>query len=119
MGIQQCPNPRRRRMESSVHHPRRTIRTNSYVFRTLQLIIKGLVLVYIDDILIYGGKDIQEHRTIVRKVLELLRSHHLYLKPEKCDFEQTKVEYLGMIIGENTVAMDPIKVQAVTKWPIP
>jgi len=84
-----------------------------------QLIIQGLVLVYIDDILIYGGKNIQEHRTIVQKVLELLRSHHLYLKPEKCDFEQTKVEYLGMIIGENTVAMDPIKVQAVTKWPIP
>jgi len=36
-------------------------------------------------------------------VLDLLWKHHLYLKPEKCDFEETKVKYLGMIIGENTV----------------
>src|SRR5882757_587721 len=83
------------------------------------LILEGVVLVYIDDILIYGGQDIKEHRKIVQKVLDLLRKHHLYLKLEKCDFEKTKVEYLGMIIGENTVEMDPVKVQAVAEWPVP
>jgi len=87
------------------------------IFRSL--IIAGLVLVYIDDILIYGGRNVEEHRRIVREVLLLLRKHHLYLKPEKCDFEKLKVEYLGMIIGENTVAMDPVKVQAVAEWPVP
>ena len=43
----------------------------------------------------------------------------LYLKPQKCQFEQTKVEYLGVIISEDSIAMDPIKVQGVKNWKRP
>jgi hypothetical protein len=51
--------------------------------------------------------------------MEILRQNHLYLKPEKCDFEKPTVKYLGMIIGEKQVEMDPMKVKAVMEWPIP
>ncbi|KAG6859071.1 hypothetical protein C0995_011729 [Termitomyces sp. Mi166 len=39
------------------------------------------------------------------------------LKPEKCEFEQTKVEYLGLIISHGTAEMDPVKVAGVAEWP--
>jgi hypothetical protein len=82
------------------------------------LIAKGVVAVYLDDILIYT-KTIEEHREITHKVLCRLEENDLYLRPAKCEFECTEVEYLGMLIRENHVSMDPAKVQAVTDWPTP
>jgi len=54
-----------------------------------------------------------------RRVMELLRKNNLFLKPKKCKFEKTEVEYLGVIISQNSVKMDPVKVAGVTEWPIP
>jgi transposase InsO family protein len=82
------------------------------------LILAGKVLIYLDDILIFT-RTREEHRQIVRQVLHLLRQHKLFLKPEKCDFEKTEIEYLGLIISENRVRMDPIKVQGILDWPTP
>jgi hypothetical protein len=41
----------------------------------------------------------------------------LYLRPEKCEFDQPRIEYLGLIIQEGEVAMNPMKVQAISSWP--
>jgi hypothetical protein len=43
-----------------------------------------------------------------------LRQNKLYLKPEKCKFDQLEVEYLGVIISEGQVRMDPMKVNGIT-----
>ena len=86
------------------------------IFR--DLIFAGKVLVYIDDILIFT-KTLAEHHQIVRQVLNILRKHKLYLKPEKCDFAQTEIEYLGLIISENQVRMDPVKTRGILDWPTP
>jgi len=43
------------------------------------LISQGLVLVYIDDILIYGGQNPKEHQDIVQKVLHILQKNQLFL----------------------------------------
>jgi hypothetical protein len=40
----------------------------------------------------------------------------LFLKPEKCKFEQREVEYLGAIVGDGKIRMDPIKVEGVRQW---
>src|ERR1700676_5644827 len=77
-----------------------------------ELIVEGHVRIYIDDILIFT-KDLTEHRRIVTKVLQILSDHNLYLKPEKCDWETDYVEYLGLIVSQGSVAMDPLKVEAV------
>jgi hypothetical protein len=82
------------------------------------LIMDGVVSIYLDDILIFT-KTLDEHRRITRLVLERLRQHHLYLKPEKCEFEKTQIEYLGLIISDGRVEMDPVKVEAVSRWPVP
>jgi hypothetical protein len=43
----------------------------------------------------------------------------LYLKPEKCEFHKKEVEYLGVIVGNGQVKMDPVKVKGITDWPAP
>ena len=86
------------------------------IFR--DLIAQGSVCVYLDDILIFT-KTLEEHRLIVREVMSRLRAYKLYLKPEKCEFERTKVEYLGLIVSEGRVEMDPVKVAGVAEWPEP
>ncbi|KAG5721583.1 hypothetical protein E4T56_gene12884 [Termitomyces sp. T112] len=82
------------------------------------LIVEGVVCMYLNDILIYT-KTLEEHCQVTCIVLELLHQHQLYLKPEKCEFEQTKVEYLGLIISHGLAKMDPIKVAGVAEWPEP
>ena len=75
-------------------------------------------MVYIDDILIFT-ETLEEHRTIVKKVLELLWQYKLFTKPEKCFIKQVEVEYLGVIVSHNKVKMDPSKITAVKDWPTP
>jgi hypothetical protein len=79
------------------------------------LIAEGKVAVYLDDILIWSTT-FKEHRKIVHKVLRRLEEHDLYLQPEKCEFKQSHVDYLGLVISPGKVSMDPVKVQAVRDW---
>src|SRR5271156_4887865 len=83
-----------------------------------KLITDGVVVVYLDDILIFT-KLLEEHREVTRKVMDLLQKHNLFLKPEKCEFERQVVEYLGVVISANSVKMDPAKVVGVWEWPVP
>ena len=82
------------------------------------MIAEGVVCVYLDDILIFT-KTLSEHRTITWRVLEHLREYNLCLKPEKCEFEHTQIEYLRVIVSEGTVEMDLVKVSRVSEWPEP
>ena len=77
-------------------------------------VIAGHVVVYLDDILIFTD-NLEEHKSIVKSVLEMLRKHNLYLRPEKCSFEKRSVDYLGTIVGNGELKMDPTKVSAVTE----
>src|SRR5258708_38630697 len=71
-----------------------------------------------DDILIYSHS-LSNHWWIVCQVLSTLQKWRLFLKPEKCKFEQKEVEYLRLVISKDHVAMDPTKVCRVTEWPTP
>jgi len=82
------------------------------------LISEGVVVVYLDNILIFM-ETLEEHRKITRCVLELLEKHKLYLRSDKCEFEKTTIEYLGVIISHNSIAMGPVKIAGVTEWPAP
>jgi len=80
------------------------------IFRTL--IAKGIVVVYLDDILIFTRTE-EEHERAVQRVLEVLAEHKSFLHPEKCEFHRKEIKYLGLVILENKVAMDPVKVARV------
>src|SRR5258708_31673499 len=71
-----------------------------------------------NDILVYSHT-LSDHQQIVHQVLSTLQKRRLFLKPEKCKFEQKEVEYLGLVISKDHVAMDLMKVCGVMEWPTP
>src|SRR6202453_4591050 len=99
--------------------------TNSPVsFQTMMnailkdLIDQGHVVVYMDNILMFS-KDLEQHRRIVNEVVRRLKENDLFLKPQKCFFEQKEVKFLGLIISEEGIRMDSKKVEGVQNWPRP
>ncbi|WVZ49169.1 hypothetical protein U9M48_000546 [Paspalum notatum var. saurae] len=66
------------------------------------------VVVFIDDILIYSKSE-EEHKEHLRIVLNRLREHKLYAKFSKCAFWLKEVSFLGHILSEKGVAVDPSK----------
>jgi len=76
-----------------------------------------LVIVYLDDILIFGTC-LKEHRQLVKEVLKKLQFNDLYAKAEKCFFEQSSIKYLDVIISENKVQMNEEKLSGVLEWPV-
>jgi hypothetical protein len=73
------------------------------------------VMVFIDDILIYSMNE-EEHEEHFRLVLQKLREHELYAKFSKCEFWLKEVSFLGHIITNEGIAVDPSKVSEVLKW---
>jgi len=48
-----------------------------------------------------------------------LAEYKLFLYPEKYEFEQKRIEYLKLVISENKVEMNPVKISSVCEWPVP
>ncbi|KAF8652824.1 hypothetical protein AX16_004147 [Volvariella volvacea WC 439] len=70
-----------------------------------EMIKENILVVYMDDILLFA----QDKKTLwdnTIRLLEKLVEHDLFLKPEKCTFEQEEIKFLEMIIKENMVKMD-------------
>ena len=82
------------------------------------LIATGHVVVYLDNILIFADNE-AELEQLTHKVLQCLLNLNLFLRPEKCSFNKTEVKYLGLIISEGKLRMDPVKLTAVKQWPRP
>jgi hypothetical protein len=76
------------------------------------------VVVFIDDILIFS-KNEEEHDEHLRLALQKLRENQLYAKLSKCEFWLKEVPFLGHIISEGGISMDPCKVESVLSWNTP
>jgi hypothetical protein len=77
--------------------------------------INRFVLVYLNDVLVYSNNS-QEH---LRAALTLSRSHKLFIKRSKCAFALKSINFLGHVISDKGISMDPSKIQAVLEWPEP
>ena len=76
------------------------------------------VVVFINDILVYF-KNEEEHEEHLRLVLQKLRENQLYVKFSKCEFWLDEVSFLGHVITNGGIAVDPGKVRDVLKWEPP
>lgn len=86
--------------------------------RVFKPYLDKFVVVFIDDILVFS-RSLSEHEEHLRKVLEVLRENQLYAKLKKCEFWLKEVAFLGHIISENGVSVDPEKIKAIMEWPRP
>jgi hypothetical protein len=80
--------------------------------------LREFVLVFFDDILIYS-KTWKEHMKHLEHVISLLEKNNFYAKILKCSFGKKEVEYLGHIISQKGVKVDPSKIKEITEWPKP
>ncbi|WVZ63179.1 hypothetical protein U9M48_012833 [Paspalum notatum var. saurae] len=87
---------------------------NSIFFNELDV----FVVIFIDDILIFSKTE-EEHAEHLRIVLQKLRDHRLYANFGKCEFWLREISFLGHVLSEKGVAVDPSKVQEVLDWDRP
>jgi hypothetical protein len=71
-------------------------------------VLDKIVVVFIDDILIYS-KNEEEHARHLRIVLTHLREHQLYAKFSKCAFWLEEIQFLGQVLSANGIAVVPAK----------
>ncbi|GJT83706.1 putative reverse transcriptase domain-containing protein [Tanacetum coccineum] len=76
------------------------------------------VIVFIDNILIYS-KTKEEHEVYLKLVLELLRKGKLYAKFSKCEFWVQEVHFLGHVLNQSGIHVDPSKIKAMKNWKAP
>ena len=90
--------------------------------RLMERVFAGLtyvtLLIYLDDIIVYG-KTFEEHLHNLEVVFQRLADANLKLNTEKCIFFQVQVSFLGHLVSENGIAVDPEKTKAVQNWPVP
>ena len=84
----------------------------------LRDMLNKYVFVYLDDILIFSP-DEETHVRHVHQVLQRLLTHQLFVKAEKCEFHVSSVAFLGFIVSQDHIQMDPTKVSAVAEWSTP
>ena len=76
------------------------------------------VIVFIDDILVYS-KTQEQHEEHLREVLEVLRRERLFAKFSKCEFWLREVQFLGHLVNQKGILVDPAKIEAVMQWEVP
>ena len=90
--------------------------------RVVQLLMRGMtwkqILAFLDDIIVLG-KQFRDHLTNIRNVLLRFRQHNLKLKPKKCVFFQKQVVFLGKLVNEQGVSVNPENIEKVKHWPVP
>ncbi|KAI3819778.1 hypothetical protein L1987_13628 [Smallanthus sonchifolius] len=76
------------------------------------------VIVFIDDILIYS-KTKADHEQHLRLVMDLLKKEQLYAKFSKCEFWLKEVKFLGHIVNDKDIHVDPAEIETVKNWNTP
>ncbi|GKD26252.1 hypothetical protein Tco_1232466 [Tanacetum coccineum] len=86
--------------------------------RACELYLDEFVIVIIDDILIYL-KSKEEHEVHLKLMLELLKKEKLFAKFFfKCEFWLQEVRFLGHVVNNNGIHVDPNKIESVKNWNI-
>jgi hypothetical protein len=77
-----------------------------------------ICFVYIDDIIVYSHSR-QQHQQDLAAVFQRLQAATLSLNMKKCHFFKQQLKFLGHIVSDRGVEVDPAKTQAVSDFPVP
>ena len=86
--------------------------------RVFKPYLDQFVVVFIDDILIYS-KNKEEHEKHLCVVLQTLKEHQLFAKLKKCEFWLDQISFLGHVVSNDGISLDPCKAEAVLSWKRP
>jgi Reverse transcriptase (RNA-dependent DNA polymerase) len=92
-------------------------KTMDRLFHPLKDKYLGMLFVYMDNILIATDDDLPLHCCIVHDVLDLLEAKSFFLKPSKCKFECTSIDYLGIVVSNGAISINPMKHNGLATWP--
>src|SRR5712672_1848800 len=88
------------------------------ILRPLYAKYPGMFRHYMDDCIIMTEPGQRKlHEEICHMFFDLLEQHQLFLKPAKCEFFQTEMDYLGIRVKEGELMIDPAKISGITDWP--
>ena len=82
------------------------------------MITEGWLIIYMDDVLVFS-ETMEECQEWTKQVLNRMEEEDLHLKLTKCTFDQTEVEYLGLVVKNGEVLMDSTKLKAIEQWEPP
>lgn len=86
--------------------------------RCLGSMMHDILLIYLDDVVVFSP-DFDSHLSHLEQVFQRLHEHGLKLQPRKCKLFQQQVFYLGHVISNQGVAINPQKTAVVREWPVP
>lgn len=86
---------------------------------TLREHLDRTVVTYLDDILIYTDGNLEQHVKDVQQILTKLQERRLKVNLKKCEFYVKETEFLGFIIGVDSIRIDPAKITSIKEWPTP
>ena len=90
--------------------------------RHMETVLRGLswkqCLIYLDDIIIFSSS-LESHLRDISAVLARLENADLKLEPSKCKFAHSEIKFLGHVVGESGIQVNPDKVQTIKNYPVP
>ena len=82
-------------------------------------ILDKYIIIYLDNILVYSAKALDNHIGKVYEVFRRFNKRNLKLKSKKYRFHQEEVEFLGYIVGRDKIYINPQKIASIKEWPKP
>ena len=86
----------------------------SYINHALCEYIDDFYVVYLNDVLVFSRTK-ENYQRYLKMIIKCLYCAELYMNSKKCDFFQSKIEYLGFIINKNRIWMDSECIKAIFK----
>ena len=74
--------------------------------------------VYKDEIVIFS-KSLQDHIIHLQQIFQKLKETNLKIQLDKSEFLRKEVNFLGHVITPDGITPNPIKIEAIQKYPIP
>ena len=78
----------------------------------------GYVAVYIDDLIVFSNSE-EEHERHLREIMRVCSEENLHLNNAKSKIFCEYTRYLGAVVGNNRIFMDPVKVKSIVDMPTP
>ena len=88
------------------------------MIQVLRPYLNKFLVVYFDNILVYSNT-YDEHLSYLHKLFKTLQENKLCINFKKCSFVVKEIYFLGFLINEFGISVDPNKIKAIKDWPQP